>query len=521
MLYNDALDDPLLDAGTLGFAGVREAIAPALLGDADLYRAQDVVIDTSGTVETRPGTDWVAQPESAAVQGMWFYDIPGFERLLVVTNGKMYHLSSVAVNSTATEITGFSPALSTSNRVTFCQLVDKVYLSDGANYYEVYWNGLTWSVANQATFSGGSTLADFTILLVARAQGAAFRVLGSGINTTDNDLLYVTATLNGMSWNSAHNVRVGRGDGDPILAVLSDQDGRLTVCKEKSFWYVNPTSADLADWTMGAINEKVGALAGRTCQQVGQDVFALTEKGVISLGRLTNQDSVNEAAIISTDIKVTLARLNRTAASTSWATVWGDYYLLAVPLDSATTPNAVLAFNVVTQRWSGHWTGLAPRCAEQSRFSSAAETILGDSSGRLLRLSSTTRTDQTALATFAQIPALIETKAWNFALPRHPKQLFTVEVQFESSTGNVNVELIGDGRSAVTIEAAARTNQLPVLPVVLPFSLNADDHLRRGWHLRNQKPAREVRLRLTATTGYLKVREIKFQGWPDTPKVIL
>lgn len=520
-MYNDALDDPLLDAGTLGFAGVREAIAPALLMDADLYRAQDVIIDTSGTVESRPGTDWVGQPQSAAVQGMWFYDIPGFERLLVVSNGKLYHLSSVAVNSTATEITGISPALSTSAQVAFCQLVDKVYMSDGANYYQVYWNGSAWSVTNQATFSGGGTLADFTILLVARAAGAAFRVIGTGINTTDNDLLYISTTLNGMDWNPANNVRVGRGDGDPILAVLSDQDGRLTVCKEKSFWYVNPGSATLADWSMGAINEKIGTLAGRTCQQVGQDAFALTERGVISLGRLTNQDSVNEAAIISTDIKTTLARLNRTAASTSWATVWGDYYLLAVPLDAATTPNAILAFNTVTSRWSGHWTGLAPRCAEKTRFAGAAETVLGDSSGRLLRLSSSARKDQTALTTFNEIAAMVETKAWNFALPRYPKQLFTVEVQFESSTGNVNVELIGDGRSAAMIEAAARTNQLPVLPVVLPFSLAADDHLRRGWHLRNQKPAREVRLRLTATQGYLKIREIKFQGWPDTPKVIL
>ena len=367
----------------------------------------------------------------------------------------------------------------------------------------------------------GTVAGDDTILLVARAGGANFRVIGTGVNTTDNDLLYVGTTLNGMDWNAANNVRVGRGDGDPILAVLSDQDGRLTVAKGKSFWYVNPNSAALADWTMGAIHEKIGTLAGRTCQQVGQDAFALTERGVISLGRLTNQDSVNEAAIISTDIKTTLARLNRTAASTSWATVWGDYYLLAVPLDAATTPNAILAYNTVTARWSGHWTGLAPRCAVKTDFSNAAETILGDSSGRLLRLSSSARKDQTALTTFNEIAAMIETKAWNFQLPRHPKQLFTVEVQFESSTGKVDVELIGDGRSAAMIEEEARTNQLPVLPVALPFSLAADDHLRRGWHLRDQKPAREVRLRLTATQGYLKVREIKFQGWPDTPKVIL
>lgn len=521
-MYNDAIDDPLLEAGTLAFVGVREGITPALLPDDHLYRAQDIILDTDGTARTRPGTSWIAAPQSAAVQGMFYYDFPGFERLLVVVNGKLYHLTAVGINETATEITPISPALSTTAAVVFVQLVNKVYMTDGANYYQVFWTGIAWTVTNQATFTGGvTTLADFTILTIARAGDASFRVLGSGINTVDNDLLYMSSTLDGMAWATTNNIRVGKGNGDPIRQVLSNQDGRLTVCKANSFWYVQPTSATMANWAMGAINESIGTLAGRTCCMVGQDVFALTARGVISIGRLSATDTVNESAILSADIKDTLARLNRTAAGTSFATTWGDYYLLAVPLDAATTPNAILAFNIVTGKWSGHWTGLTPTAACTSMFGDAHEVVLGDSTGRLLRLSEAVSRDQTALATFVEIPAMLETKAWNFQAPRHPKQLFTVEVQFEDSTGKVDVELIGDGRPAVMIEEEARTNQLPILPVVLPFSLQADGQLRRGWHLRDQKPAREVRVRVTATQGFVKVREVKFQAWADTPKVIL
>jgi hypothetical protein len=518
-MYNDALDDPLLEAGTRIFSGLREGSSPSLILGNHLLRAENLMLGTQGTARTRPGTDWLAQPQAYPAQGMWFYDIPGFERLIVVSNGKVYELAGTAINTTATEITGFSPALSTTAPISFAQLVDKLYIADGANYYELYWDGLVWQKSHQATFSGGATLADFSILLVVNVGGASFRVIGTGINTTDNDLLYVSDPLAGKAWNSANNVRVGRGDGDPIRMVLASQDGRLTVCKEKSFWRVDPVSTTLAQWTMGAINESIGTLAGRTCINVGGDVYALTSRGVLSLGALSTSDAVNESAIVSTEIQDTLKRLNTAAAGKSWATTWDDYYLLAIPLDAATTPNAILAYNVVTRKWSGHWTGLTPTCAAQTRFSDDAQTILADSAGRLLRLSTAVKKDQTSLTTFAEIAALLETKAWNFRLPRHPKQLFTAEVQFEDSTGTVDVELISDGRSPVMIEEDARTNQLPILPVQLPFSLEADAQLRTYWHLRNQPTAREARLRITATQGYLKIREIRLQGWPDTPRI--
>lgn len=520
-MWNDAIDDPLLPAGTLAFAGVREGINPALIPDDSLAAAENVILDTNGTARTRPGTEWVAVPAAAVVQGMGYYDIPGFERLLVVSNGKLFELPAVGVNTTPTEITGISPALSTSADVVFEQLVDKIYMSDGANYYEIYWDGLAWDVTHQATFHSSATaLPGFRVLTVARAGDASFRMLAAGINSVDNDLCYVGNTLNGMQFPSGANIRVGRGNGDPIRAIVSSQDGRLTFCKANSFWYVTPSSGTLSNWGMGAINESIGTLAGRTCCVVGQDIFALTSRGVISIGRLTATDTVNESAIMSTEIQDTLDRINKAAAGTSFAIPWGNYYLLAVPLDAATRPNAILAFNTVTGRWSGHWTGLTPSCAVTTDFADDDQVILGDTTGRLLRLTADVSRDQTDLATVVDIPAMIETKAWHFNAPANPKQLFTLEVLFEDSTGNVDVELIADGRAAVMIEADARTNALPILPVMLPFPLTTNSQLRRGWHLRDQPPAHEVRLRVTAQSGRMTIREVKFQAWADTPKVI-
>lgn len=519
-MYNDQLDDPLQPAGTAVFLGVREGLTPSLLEDGLVTRAENALFDTRGRFASRPGTSWVGRPQAAPVQGMWFYDIPGFERLLTVTAGKLYQQSAVGINTTATEITGITPALSASNPVVFAQLVDTAFMTDGANYYSVKWSGITWVVTHVPTFSGGSALAAFTILLTCAVGGASFRVIASGVNTTDNDLIYVSDPLNGAVFNSVNNVRVGRGDGDPIRGVIAGQSGQLIAGKANSIWSVSPVSTTLASWEMYAITEDVGCVAGATMKMVGQDVIMLTPRGVLSLSRLQATDTVNEAAFISTDIKSTIDRINWEYAHTSTAVVWEDYYLLAVPLDDETAPNAILAYNTVTQRWSGHWTGLEPSCAVQTRFSNRLATILGDSQGRLLKINPAVPRDQLSLGTYAEITALVETKAWNFAAAENWKQLFTVAVQFEQSTGTVDVELIGDGRAAAMIEANARTNQLPQLPVQLPFSLATDAHLRRSWHIRNQPRAREVRLRLTSTGGYLSVREIKFQAWVDTVDVL-
>lgn len=519
-MYNDALDDPLLSAGTLAFLGVREGLTPALLEDGRCTRAENAVFDTSARFNSRPGTSWVARPQAAAVQGMWYYDIPAFERLLVVSNGKLYHLSSVGINSTATEITGITPALSTTNPVVFCQLVDTVYFSDGANYYSVRWDGLAWVTAHVPNFSGGSPLADFTILLTCAVGGSSFRVIASGVNTTDNDLLYVSQPLDGATFNSANNVRVGKGDGDPIRGVVTGQAGQLFVAKENSIWIVNPVSTTLSQWELHAITEDLGCVAGQTMRMVGQDVLLLTPRGVVSLARLQQSDTVNEAAFVSNDIKPTIDRINWEAAQTAHAFLWGDFYLLAVPLDDATTPNAILAWNTNTRQWSGYWTGLSARCALETRFSGRRRTIMGDQEGRLLWINSGVSRDQTSLGAYNEVLALLETKAWNFRAPENWKQLFTCAVQFEDSTGTVDVELICDGRAPAMLEEDARTNQLPQLPVQLPFTLASDTHLRRSWHIRDVPRAREVRLRLTATNGIMRVREIKLQAWADTVEVL-
>lgn len=520
-MWNENLDDPPIPAGTVIFSGVRESLTPSLIDDASLARAINAVFDNSGTGASRPGTGFIARPQAAPAQGGWFYNIPGFKRALAVVNGKLYHLSAALINTTPTEITGITPALSTSNRVVFSQLVDKVYMSDAVNLYEIFWTGTAWSVTHVPNFdSGGSALPGFSILTTCVSGAAAFRLVVSGVSTTDNDFLYVSDPLLGTKIKALANVRVGRGSGDPIRAVKPSQTGQLVTVKANSVWVVEPGGATLADWGIRAISEDVGTVAGASVCLRGQEVFFLAHEGVVSLKRLLSTDGVNEQVYISNDIKPTIDRINWEYAHKANAMIYGDYYLLAVPLGDSTLPDSILAYNTVTGRWSGEWTGLCPTCSIVTEFNDRRRVLIGDSEGRILRLDPSLSRDQVSVGVFNEIQTIIETKAWNFGSTDSLKQFFTAAVKFEKSTGTVNVELLGDGREASMIEANARTNQLPQLPVQLPFSLAADTHLRRSWYIRDQPRAIEARLRLTSTNGYLRIREVKLQAWIDTPEVI-
>ena len=89
----------------------------------------------------------------------------------------------------------------------------------------------------------------------------------------------------------------------------------------------------LSAWTSAAITQQIGCVAGRTAVTIGQDTLFLTRKGVASLGRLAQADTVSEAVFLSLPIRPTIDRINWAAVGTAFATEWAGYYLLALPLD--------------------------------------------------------------------------------------------------------------------------------------------------------------------------------------------
>ena len=100
-----------------------------------------------------------------------------------------------------------------------------------------------------------------------------------------SDTIYCSDILDGESFDLAGNsIRVGGGDGDPIVALTSWFDFNLLVFKERSIWVVNANPAQsVAEWQIRLINNRVGCVAARTVQQVGSDVLFMSRDGVQSV----------------------------------------------------------------------------------------------------------------------------------------------------------------------------------------------------------------------------------------------
>lgn len=507
MIQNNALDQEPIPAGSPAFTGVDELTRPGLLADTVLARCVNGLLDASGQLVLRPGTVWLATPESAAVQGIGFFDALGFEALIVVAGGRCFALDGTERNETPVEITGFSPALATGTPVRFAQLVDKLYLHDGTRLYQLTWSGTAWTVTAVPNFSGGTTLKPFRSLV---AHG--FRLIGAGLADAESDSIYCSDVLAGQTWLTSSNVRIGRGDGDPIVALVPGQQSQLLVIKERSVWALDTSAATLSGWSSSAVTQLIGCVAGRTVATMGQDTLFLTRRGVASLSRLAAADSVSEAVFVSLPIKPTIERINWAAVATAHALDWQGYYLLWVPLDNATAPNAVLCWNSATGQWSGYWTGLDATAAALARFGARSEAILGDGLGRIVRLDAAASVDERSLGLRDEIALEAVTKAFDHGAPDNQKLPFTALLDWIDSRGVVDVSLVRDAAPGDLIEAASRTNRSPQLPARLPFVLANQPQLRRRWNLAGFSPYREAQLKITSTSGHVCLREAKLHA---------
>ena len=196
------------------------------------------------------------------------------------------------------------------------------------------------------------------------------------------DLIYVSDILDGESWDLAGNsIRIGT-DGDPIVAMMPWQDFNLLVFKERSIWMVTADPIqEVSDWTIKLVNNRVGCVAEKTVQQAGADVLFLSRNGLQSVQTIQAGTQTDISLPISSPINDYMGRINQTYIGLSCAAYWRNRYMLAVPLDSATTPDTVLTYHLLAKAWTGFWTGWEPREFVVTALSSELKLNWGDQGG--------------------------------------------------------------------------------------------------------------------------------------------
>jgi len=538
-LYNETLDDPPAEAQAEGFEGYDCMTEPTKLPDSMIREGENVFADVDLILQTRPALVFNTQLTRAALgagsrvpKGAGFYDIPGFERLLVAADGKLLEVTDDANNSTSNVLT---PTPSASVDSKFAQLVDRMFWSDGTLHWSLY-SGGAWSHSTVATFSDASAMPTWGVIASHK-----FRLLALDPATGKIYASAVGQASAAADWVKTDNIRVGTGEGDPTVAIISGQAG-LYVINERSAWLVDTSNASVASWTITAITKLAGCAEGKTAVMVGQDVLFLSALGVMSLGRLSTTDAINAAVILSTPIQSWIARINKSALAACWAVMWRDLYVLAVPIDSATVPSHFLVFNTTTRRWGSPWTCTLPKltvsatdidfagwaCGAVTQFGGDQQTLICDNTGRVLRFDLDADDDQSSASVTQDIVSHYTTKAWNHGLPWHLKQPFACLLEFFGSSAVVNVHLLRDGQDGYpnvapnylnTLVEDMNTNSTTFFPITFPLTFLADTNYTRTIMTRGEARYRSVSIQVVATANRLRQRAVRVTGFIDTPEL--
>lgn len=515
------------------FGGGMDAFTRATLLALDAYQyGLNGLIPDGLEFRTRPGADSLFTTLSNKVQGMLYFDTPSAEQLLIAANTKLYQWNG----SVNTEITGWTP-VDGNARFAMAQGVNTALITDGnartgatVGGFRI-WNGTALSDPG----SGAADPPETATILLWHAN----RMWASGFpgSTTgkEDDAMWGSLLLDFGSgkWDGTdRNIRIGAGDGDPIMGLASlsssaDKGFVMAVLKQNSIWLVNtdPT-ATFTNFTANLgpqqISDGIGCVGKRAFAVDGNDLlFISPDRSIRSLARM--QAAASQYAVsapLSLPIQPYVRRINWTYAYLSVVKKYGELVIFSVPLDSSTYPNSNFVWNTRLQRWVGIWSNIAAGDMEVTRFGGVHRLVFGENDGRVRQWKDAN--DETADATYLDDSVAIPTKFWTRAMlfgePLNDKDAFHIELAFGTSNASaVQATLIADNVAAKTWTETVTTSGI-TFPITLPLTFPSPTYPKRRRGLRGMTPFGECYVKVESTSGWWSLRTVSLSAFLNTLK---
>ena len=256
--FNDLADDPLIFDACPSFSGGQVSFQRAnILQPNQAQLIENFIISINGEIEKRRGSATIAagyvSSEGNRVQGMLYFDTVLDQKLLSFAKGeaRWFNVDTWDFLFLA-DITDWSEIISP------VQLTDKVFWTDSNKGGIRLWDGTTVS-----------TVADSPSATFLTAHGV--RLVASGL-TDIKDAVDFSDLLDGETWDSVNQrLRIGAGDGDPVVGHISWQETGILVFKRASTWLIdaNP-QIDVAEFPIKLVHSSIGCVAPKSIAQVGQ-----------------------------------------------------------------------------------------------------------------------------------------------------------------------------------------------------------------------------------------------------------
>jgi hypothetical protein len=283
-------------------------------------------------------------------------------------------------------------------------------------------------------------------------------------------------------------------------------------------------ATSLAHAEVTKISDSIGCVAHRSIARVGSDLWFLSDGGVFSVGRVLAQATRELKEAVTGPVEDIIQRINWSAAHTAAAVVWDHRYLLALPLDGATTASAVLVYHAQRKAWSGLWTGMDALDWTLSKSAGHERLNFGRADGSVRRwLDHIPRADEVE-STFqdagVNVATRISTRAMNLGEAVCEKSGLSVQTEFFESQAmaTVAVRLNEDEPIPLGRDFATSVGSL-VLPLLLPATLPGLGVKRKAFGTQRLTPFRSLQAVVSSPAGKLGLRAVFATGFVDTVRL--
>lgn len=530
LFYNDGIDDPLLiEVCEIFLKGQNSYNRGSLLQEGEAVELTNVILLPNGEISKRRGTRDVfsgfANNEWERIQALVNFDTVDLTLLVVIVGGTAKYFDGMAWQSY------FDAGITDPNEmIDLVQLTDQLYWADSNESGGISnWDGAA------VTVIGGSP-ANATILEVITNRLAA-----AGVASVP-DAVYFSDILDADTWDQVNDqIRIGAGDGEPIVALKAWQESNLLVWKRRGVWVINcdPTATNAAGFVVSKIHNTIGCVARRSVCQIGQDVWFLSRNGVMSVQKQIGTSTNLIAVPMSQPIQDVVQRIRWEHVHKSAAVCYNNYYLLSVPVDS-NEPDTVLVYHYMTGGWTVFKGWDACTFLEQA-FEGKTRLLLGCVNGEVREWLDHLEESEIEAefdyrdglkgVTLPQvlsfdfppgqdIVATIETRGMIFGEALNPKSGFYGSIEVLQRSGSVSVEIVRDGNDPESVLEFEIETVVFTLPAIFPLILPEQPGYQTRTFPLNDITKRvqftELRYRIVSESGAFSMRKAVAQCFLDT-----
>lgn len=464
--------------------GLNTRTFPTEIADTEAQLLQGLFADP-GLVKKTEGTTTFAFASSIASS------VSGSIRSLVDfnpddgnTSALLFQISNEIFSTDSSGVVSLRATIpNADNEGEFEQGLNKIFFCDGTSDPIVFDTALTFStIASSVTSMPRHTTSEYFLNVI-------------WVNDSNNNKSHlVPSEVLSDIFDKSRTFKFGEGSGSSEIVKIKGYRNQelLIFMNNKIEELIIPDAGDDSTWSRKVIDERYGLGAKDTVQEIGGIVYFLdNENRVRALNRTALDAPTGTQAIpISDKIETEMDRINRLQVSKASSGVFENFYLLSLPLDSATENSDIFVFDTRQGGWYGPWDSFtAAKFVSSDIRAQGRDTFFGSTASEsIVRMfDGTFDNDGTAIKT------ILRTKKYDFNHPESDKIFNEIEIAvLGTGEGTVTVRARVDDAGFSNVGTFEIISGAPTLPIALPFDLGSTGIIYAKLHLEQFSRGRQI-----------------------------